>query len=217
MFCILEVHLFVMNTMINLLKNCFLLLLLYSIPLFGQTEDQVKETYYLGFDFQEGVYENIEEFVDNDPAYKRKLEKVDSDLYIEDDSSGELILVDPDKVWGFCLADNIYISYDDAYWRMINIGTLSHFSAILVSSFQTVDAFGFPVTQYSKSLQHLFVDVRDGEVYALTDEQLQPFMKEEPILEYRYERKKRRKMSDLIQALKDYNEFFPLEIPIRNE
>ncbi len=198
--------------MLNLLKNILVLLLLQSFQLFGQIDDE--RMYQLGFDFQEGVYLSLEEFRRNSPSYQRSIEKDDANLYMESDTSAEMILVDPEKIWGFCISDNIYISYDNAYWKLINIGTLSHFSAILVSSFQTVDAFGFPVTQYSKSLQHLFIDVRDGQIYALTDEQLIPFMEEEPILEHRYKRIKRRKTNDLIQALKDYNEFFPLELPV---
>jgi hypothetical protein len=200
--------------MTNLLKNLFLLFLLYSCSLFAQVNDTNLQFYSIGFDFQEGVYSSIEEFRKNAPKYRRKIEKVDAELYIESDTSTEMILVDPERVWGFCLADNIYISYDNAYWRMITVGSLCHFTAIVVSSFQTVDAYGFPITQYSKSLQHLFLDVNSGEVYALTEEQLLPFMEEEPILEHRFQRIKRKKMANLIQALKDYNEFFPIEFPV---
>ena len=217
MFCILEVLNHFSSSiliMTNLLKNLLLMILLPSFQLFGQIDDVRMEEYRLGFDFEEGIYVEIDEFRKNTPSYQGRIEKVGSDLYIESDTSTDMIMVDPSKIWGFCLADNIYISYDEAYWRIINVGTLSHFSAILVTSFQTMDAFGFPVTQYSKSLQHLFLDVRTGETYALTDEQLKPFMQEEPILEHRYERTKRKKMNDLIQGVKDFNEFFPLEIPV---
>lgn len=192
----------------------FLAFLAIPFSVFCQAADQAEVTYYLGFDFNEGIYKTIDDFRANKPAYETKMERVGAELYIEDDSSKEMILVDPDRIWGFCLANNIYISYDQAYWRLISIGTLSHFTAIVISTFQTIDAFGFPVTQHSKSLQHLFVDVRSGEIYALTEEQLEPFMHEEPILQHRFERTKRKKMNDLIQGLKDYNEIFPIEFPV---
>lgn len=201
------------TTMINLLKNSLLIILLQAFNLFGQVDDVREVLYHPGFDFTEGLYVHIEEFRSNDPSYQRKIEKVDADLYIEDDTSDSMILVDPSKIWGFCLANNIYISYDNAYWRIITVGTLCHFSAILVTSFQTVDAFGFPITQYSKTLQHLFLDIRTGEIYALNEKQLKPFIEEEPILANRYERKRKKKMIDLIQAIIDYNEFFPVEFP----
>lgn len=184
------------------------------ISLFGQIDDIRYHQYYPGFTFNEGVYKQLNDFQNNKPSYDKKIEKRGESLYIEDDSTFEMILVDPNKIWGFCLGNNIYISYDEAYWRVINVGTLCHFTAILVSTFQTVDAYGFPITQYSKSLQHLFLDSRDGEVYALKEKHLKPFLDEEPILAHKFESKRRKKLIDLIQALKAYNELTPIEFPV---
>lgn len=169
--------------------------------------------YYPGFNFKEGVYLELNDFRENQPALERRIEKRGSDLWILSDSSEEMIPVDPNKVWGYCLGNSIYLSYDEAYWRLISIGTLCHFSAILVTSFQTVDAFGFPVTQYSKSLQHMFLDTRSGEIYALKTEFLKPFLEEDPILAERFERQRKKKTADLIMALKAYNQLNPIEFP----
>lgn len=185
-----------------------------SSNLLAQDYYQIERAYYPGFPFVEGLYLKLDEFIENQPPYQGPIERKGADLYIQSDSSNEMILVNPNKVWGFSLGTNVYIAYDEGYWRLINIGRLSHFTAIVVTSFQTIDAFGFPTTQYSKTLQHLFVDTDSGEIYALTEKQLKPFLEKDPLLLDRFEKMRKKKMADLIKVLKAYNELYPLEFPI---
>jgi len=198
-------------------SHCWLLLsffLLFANRVSAQDYFDLKRAYYPGFPFESGVYLSLDDFKNNSPAYQRPLTKRGADLYIESDTSSEMILVDPNKVWGYSQGGNVYLSYEEGFWRLINIGSLCHFTAILVSSFQTIDAFGFPTTQYSKSMQHLFLDTESGKIYALTEKQLTPFLERDPILLKKFKSKKKTKLVDLINALKAYNEFYPLEFPI---
>ncbi|MEX2379109.1 MAG: hypothetical protein WD530_00070 [Vicingaceae bacterium] len=171
-------------------------------------------TYVTDFPFQEGIYLSYEEFKDNAPAIQSNFERSGSSLYVFDDSLQEMVLVNPNRVWGYSQSGNIYISYDEAYWRIINIGALSHFSAIVVSTFQTIDAFGFPVEQRSKRLKQLFLDFESGEIYPLEYKALAPYIEQDPILNQRFKKIKRKRDRELIVVLKAFNELHPIQFPV---
>ena len=192
----------------------FLGTLFFSKSVVAQDYFDLKREYYPGFPFVNGVYLSLNEFLDNAPSYQQSLSKKGSELLIEGDSASELIVVDPSKVWGYSQGGNIYLSFEGGYWRIINIGTLCHFTAVIVTSFQTIDAFGFPTMQYSKSMEHMFLDTESGEIYGLNEKQLKPFLEKDPILLKKFESKKRKKTVDLINALKAYNEIHTLEFTI---
>jgi len=181
-------------------------------PLLSFTQDgeRVLRQYYQGFPFTEGIYLTMEDFRQNKPTFTQDFERRGSQLYLHDDSLKKMILVSPKKIWGYSQVDNIYISYEDAYWRLINLGRLSHFSAIFVSTYQTVDAYGFPVERSSKRMEHLFLDFKSGKVKQLTYENLEKYFKEEPMQYEAFKKLKRKKQQDLILALKAYNELNPI-------
>lgn len=171
-------------------------------------------TYVTDFPFQEGIYMSFEEFKQNSPSIQAKIERQGSSLFVYDDSLEQMIRVNPDKVWGYSQSGNVYISYDEAYWRFLNIGALTHFSAIVVSTFQTIDAFGFPVEQRSKSMKQLFLDFENGKIYPLEYKTLVPYIENEPILNQRFKKMKRKKDRELIVVLKAYNELYPIQFPV---
>ncbi|MAY84397.1 MAG: hypothetical protein CMP59_09725 [Flavobacteriales bacterium] len=175
---------------------------------------ELNREYYPGFPFESGVYLSLEEFKNNSPSYKQSVRKSGIDLMIESDTSDELIAVDPAKIWGYSQGGNVYVSFEGGFWRLINIGTLCHFTAVVVTELQTIDSFGFPTTVYTKSMQHLFLDVETGNIYGLNEKKLKPFLEEEPILYKKFQDKKRKKTVDFIKALKAYNELHPLRFPI---
>lgn len=194
------------------MQKLLLLFFLLSGQLYAQ-EGQLM-TYVSDFPFQEGIYTSYEQFQTNAPQIQNHFERKGSSLYVYDDSLDQMVLVNPDKVWGYSQSGNIYIAYDEAYWRILNIGALSHFSAIVISTFQTIDAFGFPVEQRSKSLKQLFFDFESGKIYPLSYQSLAPFIENEPILDQRFKKIKRKRDRELIVVLKAYNELHPIQFPI---
>ena len=136
-----------------------LIVFLSCIELSAQDDSLNYEAYYLGFPFQEGIYLSFEEFRLNKPAFKTDFERRGADVYIYNDSLEKMTLIDPQKVWGYSQAGNIYVSSNDSYWRIINIGRLAQFSAIAISVFRTVDSFGFPIEQETKRMEQLFLDM----------------------------------------------------------
>ncbi|MEQ8910052.1 MAG: hypothetical protein RIC95_12715 [Vicingaceae bacterium] len=175
-------------------------------------EEESVVQYYRGFPFQEGIYTSFQEFIENKPKIQSNFERRGDQLFVYEDSSERFIRVNPNRVWGYSQAGNVYISQEETYWRLINIGALSHFTAIAITTIQTVDNFGFPMTQQSKSLQQLFLDFETGKVKALKYQYLKPYIERDPLLDKRFHRLKK-KDRELILALKAYNELHPIYFP----
>ena len=116
------------------------------------------ESFRLDFPFQEGIYLSFQDFKLNQPSIVSTIESRGNELYVYEDSLDKMIPVYADKVWGYSQSGNVYISSENAFWRLINIGSLTQYSAIIVTKFTTTDQFGFPIENYTKSLKPLFLD-----------------------------------------------------------
>lgn len=198
-------------------KSIFVLgfFLLSTIYIKAQEDNSYNyEQYYHGFPFNEGVYLTFEDFKDNLPRITSGIDGRGGDLYIWNDSLEKMIPVYPNKVWGYSQSGNVYVSMEDGFWRIINIGSLSQFSAIVLTRFVTTDQFGFPVEQYSKNMKQLFLDMNNGNYYELTAKNLRPYIESEPLLEERFKKMRRVKDRELIMMLKAYNELHPLYFPV---
>ncbi|MBD99093.1 MAG: hypothetical protein CMO34_04550 [Verrucomicrobia bacterium] len=179
------------------------------ISVCAQIDEYNVEEYYIGFPFEEGIYQSFDEFKSNQPGIQLAFEVRKSELFIENDSTDEMIRIDPYAVWGYSKAGNVYISVEGGFWRIINMGSLAHFTAVIVTTFQTVDAFGFPMTQSSKRLEHMFLDTETSEVKALSSKEMQEYVDQEPILASQ-KNKLKNKPEKLIVVLKAYNKLNPL-------
>lgn len=180
-----------------------------------QVEQEISlETYVSGFDFTEGIYLSFEEYKNNAPSIRSYFEKRGSTLYLQNDTSAVMEAVNPAKVWGYSQAGNIYISLEGAFWRIINIGQLSQFTAITISTIRTIDAFGFPTETQTRSMEQLFLDMNDGKIYAMNVKNLLPYIERDPLLANRFRNMKRIRERELILVIRAYNELHPLQFPI---
>lgn len=187
--------------------------LLFPLFSFAQIGGDSIQQYYQGFPFKEGVYLSIDDFKTNNPSFQGEFERRGSQLYIWDDSSKTMLLVKPQKIWGYAQVGNIYISYEGAYWRILNMGELSHFSAIVVSTFETMDNFGFLVERQSKSMEHLFVDMKSGAIKSLNYNQLKRYLESDSLLSKNLKKGNRKNDRDLILKLRAYNDLHPIYFP----
>lgn len=201
---------------VGLVLNCFFLLSCFSITQSAKAQDDstTYEIYQFGFEFNKGIYKSLDEFRNNAPSITSAISVKSSNLSVWEDSSQSMVLVDPDKVWGYAQAGNVYISHEGHFWRIINIGQLCQFTAIIIKNFQTIDSFGFPIMHQTKSIEQVFMDVQNGEILELNAKNLSPYIEAEPQLDKRFKNLRRIKPYDLILALKAYNELNPLYIPI---
>ena len=185
---------------------------LIVIALKAQANEQDMKEYYPGFSFVKGIYMSFDEFKNNNPTYKIEFQKRGENIYIYDDSLKKDVAVNPNKVWGYSDGSNIYISQEEAFWKLITIGKLNQFTAIVITRFSTVDAFGFPIDRYSKMLSQLFFDFQDGEVKRLEKSNLKPYLEAEPLL-YNKIKKKLKNDAGLVLAIKSINQLYPIYFP----
>lgn len=135
------------------------------------------ERYTIDFEFKEGIYLSFEEFRRNQPNIKDGY-KIQGNRLLVLDSSLNWIEVDPLKIWGYCTENNIYVSYEEAYWKLVNIGKLCQFSAITISRALINDAYGFQREIKSKEFGTYFFDFDDGLIQKLNAKNLTPYYKE---------------------------------------
>ena len=156
----------------------------------------------------EGVFLHYEDYLNKQPE-KIKLIKKGSDIFFWNESLKTEVRLDPRKVWGYSINGNVYISYEDGFWKLINEGRLNHFSAIVIRYYQSYDSFGFMVNRPTQILTHLFFDSSDGKILNLDKENFKGYFEEEPKLEKYYRKLKGNKTEKLILVLKAYNERHP--------
>lgn len=154
---------------------------------------------------QEGIFPEFEDFLKENPI-PHKLVVRGSEVFFWDETLDREVKVPPDEVWGYSINNNVYISYDGEFWKLINRGKLNHFSAIVVYYYQTYDSFGFMVNRASKTLTHLFFDIKDGVIKNLNKENFEKYFDEDPKLEKYYRKLKGNRTEKLILVLQAYNE-----------
>lgn len=157
---------------------------------------------------KEGIFFTYNDFTQNLPV-EIKLFKRGSDIFFWDDSLMEEVLLDPQQVWGYSLNNQIYVSYSNAFWKLINQGKLNHFSAVVIQYYQSYDSFGFMVTRASKVLNHLFFDREDGQIRLLSKGNLEKYFQEDELLKKYYKKLNGNKTDKLILVLQAYNERHP--------
>ena len=189
-------------------------LLFYFISLvsLGQAMEEDYTIYSNNFDFKQGIYLSFNEFKSNSPGLIEEFERRGNNILVFNDSAKKFLAVNPNSVWGYCYDNNVYISTEGGFWKIVNVGQLSQFTAIVITKFQTVDTFGFPIERYSKVLSQLFLDFNTGEVKRLKKENLLPYLEETNILSKKVE-KKLKSEEGLIMALKEYNKLNPIYFP----
>ena len=190
----------------------FLLSSAYLI-LFGQASEQSYAVYQVGFEFKEGIYLSFEEFKANMPQLRYPIKKIGKRAYYTD-ASDSLIEITATNVWGYSFEGNIYISRNELFWKCINIGQLTQFTAIESNTFRTVDTYGFYNEVQTQSLQQSFLEMETGLIRKMNYKNLKPYIDKEPTLSRYVKNKRKARYGELILVLKAYNKLNPLYFPI---
>ncbi|MGB3948438.1 MAG: hypothetical protein WBM13_10665, partial [Bacteroidia bacterium] len=98
--------------------------------------------FYHGYEFDEGLYLNIQQFKSNSPISKQaiisQLNKNDIDFFsqlieqkqiVYKTENGEEKTISPQSLWGYCQNRGIYVFFNSAFHRLNAIGSICHFSA----------------------------------------------------------------------------------------
>lgn len=195
--------------------------LVFFLPLIisGQTDSVA---YAPGFTFRQGIYLNYQQFRENRPVLRsRIISNYDSTRldYLRQvtaaktisytDSSGKLTEVSPSKIWGFCENNSVYIRYNNAFNKIVVMGSLCHFTATYVSymssgpPYPANSAYGTPV----ETIRQYMLDTKTGSVLDFVLPNVEAILKRDPELykEFMGLRKGKRKQL-MFFYLRKYNE-----------
>jgi hypothetical protein len=189
-------------------------MLFFSLNIFSQAlEDEfILQSHYLPF--ADGVIREVQELKDGNYRQANIDYQTENAVYLITEDS--LTALNPDDYWGFILNHKLYIAFNGSFWKAIQTGTITHFTAVIRYSFVTMDAFGFPVEQESTRLEHFFADLHDGHIYPLTENNLAPYLAGDKILSQRFSKERKLSISQLITYLNAYNQKFPFYLPHTN-
>ncbi|MEZ4757754.1 MAG: hypothetical protein R2817_13070 [Flavobacteriales bacterium] len=174
------------------MKRLSLLCSLLLVAMAGHAQmDTVWVPYSAGMDLRDGLYRSFHEFRLNAPGVAmerlrddqglpvRDLRKVMSRLYWQPDS-GAREAIRPDRMWGFCQNDVIYVSAGNGFYRIGLMGSIAHL--VVEVSYRDWDPYmqPFPVTR--TALVHQLLDMRTGAFLPFTSGGMSQALQGDPVL-----------------------------------
>lgn len=182
--------------------------------------------YNSDFKFKDGIYLTFESFRQNKPVPKsaiisnfnkseinflRKVVSTKSIAY--KDSSGMAWEIAPNKLWGFCENNSVYIRFSGDFNKIVVMGNICHFTALY-----TTYLSGGPTTLGGattgapvESVQQYVLDMQTGKVFDFVLPNMEELYKRDEAMYKEFmslKKGKRRKL--LFFYLRKYNERHPL-------
>jgi len=204
---------------------CFLL------PLFAQSQDTVK--YTKDFTFYDGIYLSYQDFRYNWPIPKSKIiTKINKNQldfysklieepyieYIERDSS--IQKVSPDRVWGYCQNNVIFINYQRFFYRVTVFGNISHFLATVETNTYSsgYDPFmNAPINstpQKTREIKQFLLDFYSGDLVPFTVEQAEEYFQRDSVIYNEFSvLSKKKKKALVVRYIRMYNDRHPIYFP----
>lgn len=199
--------------------------LVFGVPSVHAQMDTVWVPYSAGMDLRDGLYRSFREFRLNAPGVPmerlrdeqglavRDLRKVMSRLYWQPDS-GAREAIRPDRMWGFCQNDVIYVSAGNGFYRIGLMGSIAHL--VVEVSYRDWDPYmqPFPITR--TALVHQLLDMRTGAFLPFTSGGMAQALQGDPVLLEEFmalSPRERNKEAALFRFLHLHNERNPLLLP----
>lgn len=193
-------------------------------PLFAQEEEREMVEYDGGFDFNEGIYRNFDEFKMNEPYYKVGLIQDkqgnstpemwrENEVLYYPEENGELQRIDEKNVWGYCYRDAVNVQVNGAFERLVVVGSLCHFLGTATS--YASDPFSYNGSSRQVVQQQYFIDMETGGTFEFNVENMSSILDRDEILFGQFEDVPKKKKKDvLFLYLRKYNERYPLYFPL---
>jgi hypothetical protein len=210
----------------------FCLLLCYSQVLYAQSvKDSVSYTY--DFRFNDGIFLNFEHVKANEPIPTRNIisnknykasnfiKEVLKEDKIKYFFNGHKTLVNKKDIWGYSSNGVLYINYDNKFYRVPNIGTISMFVAQIEQEYVSYNdpwnraPYGSQqtVTTHSYITQFL-IDFTNGQIWTFDEKNVAQLISKDQSLFEEFSSLKRRKRRQLaFSFVKRYNNKHPLLFP----
>jgi hypothetical protein len=219
----------------NLKKLLFILGILFSQIVFSQVDSIKLAKYTPGFRFNDGIYINHQQLLDNAPVtlshivsnynksaidfYDKLLAEETIEYY---DQFGIRREVKVDNLWGFCRRGSVYIKYGDDFNRIPVMGSACHFIASVTvyedrfsSPTYGYGYYNVPTSSARTEIYQFILIFRLGKVLEYNSENVGILLMEDPELydEFNALRKKKKNQMKFLY-LRKFNEKHPLYIPI---
>lgn len=206
-------------------KRIALVCLFVSSFVYSQT---APVAYTRDFEFTEGLYLTFQHFKNNLPIAKSAIisdnSKTDTDFLKNETEkkqisylglSGNETKIETSSIWGYYQNRSLYIHYNNKFNRVNNIGTLIHFTAVVISTITFMDPMysNYGIKTTTDELRQYIYDTETHKVVPLDVKNLSELLKRDAELSAEYEAlKKREKMDSQFIYLRKYNEKHPLLI-----
>ncbi len=189
------------------------------------------------YEFKEGVYFTFDQVKENKPIQKRRIitpinyddneffEKVLSDRKVYySDILGNKKVIHTDEIWGYSRNGFIYIKLSNNYHRIIRIGAICHFVAMITQNTPSHAGFnGYMHPSASSNMQNpstvvgqFLLDFKTGEIYEYTVNSVETLLKKdldlyESFIKLRRKEKKKKKFV----YIRKFNENNPIYFPVK--
>ncbi len=199
------------------------------LSLMGKAQTPTTIAYSHDYEFKEGVYLTIEQFLGNNPILKSKIvsdipktqidfltQLLEHKTFTTKDTSGAEHKIETNSIWGYCQNRTIYFYFNNEFIRLNVIGNLSLFSGIVVHSTTHTEPIGdmYAIEPSFEELHQFVLDTRSDKVLDFDSENMEMILKNDAELYAQFMKlKKRAKANSIFIYLRKYNEKYPLYLP----
>ncbi len=204
------------------------IIFLTIVNIYGQFEDFNEAN---RINIKEGIYIDFEQVKENTPIDKnfivtsiplnsadfyKKLTQQEKIYFF--DSSGVKKQIDTKNIWGYSIHNNIYINYNERFFKIPALGSISQFLAKVKVVRTETDPmyggyYGYPTRTYeTEETKYFLLSFKNGQIYDYNYKSLEVLLKDDPQLYEEYSKlKKRLKRKLMYKYINEYNKKHPLK------
>jgi len=198
----------------------------FSLSAFAQIDSIA---YSRDYEFNEGVFFTVNQFKKNTPIPKQVivsaipssqldfLKQVMEEKYFSyKDSAGIEQKVETKSLWGYCQNRSVYINFNNEFNKLVVIGTLGYFTAMIVTTvgFHDPMNYNYGLNNTADEMHQFVFDSQSNKVLDFNVANMERLLKNDADLYNQFMAIKKRQKSDAIFVyLRKYNEKHPLYLP----
>ncbi len=188
-----------------------------------------KTAYSRDYEFKEGVYLSIEQFLNNAPINKADIlsevpkdqidfltQVMEQNVLNYKDNDGIEKKIQPQELWGYCQNRTVYIHFKTELYRINVLGTLSLFSAMVYQSSTHNEPLGdmYAIQPSFQELRQFVLDTQTNKIVDFDTKNMELLLKKDVLLYDAFMKlKKRAKADSIFIFLRKFNEKNPLYLP----
>lgn len=200
----------------------------FSLITFAQSDSIV---YSRDYEFTEGFFLAVDQFKNNDPIQKSSIisgipknqldfmkQLMEQKNIVFTDSKSVEQKIETLTIWGYCQNRSVYINFNKQFNKLIVIGNLCHFTAMVATSigFRDPMGYGAGLNNTVDELRQYVFDTKTNKVFDFNVKNMEILLKNDTDLYNQFIALKKREKPDVIFVyLRKFNEKHPLYLPPR--